>query len=90
MVAVRRTGGLQPLTVNVSFAGTATRGTDYDASVAGNVVTFGPGQREAFVEIYALADAADGEPTETITLTALAGAGYAVGAQNVGRRCAAQ
>lgn len=84
VIAVRRTGGLQPLTVNVSFAGTAARGVDYTASVAGSVVTFGPGQREAFVEIHPLADAADGEPTETITLTALAGVGYAVGGQNAG------
>ena len=84
VIAVRRTGGWQPLTVNVSFTGTATRGADYNATTAGNVVTFGPGQREAFVEINPLTDAADGEATETITLTVLAGAGHAVGGPNAG------
>jgi len=84
VLVVRRTGGLQPLTVNVQFAGTADRGTDYTSSSAGTVVKLGAGQREAFVEISPVADANDGEPTETITLTAVAGAGYAVGAQNVG------
>lgn len=84
VIAVRRTGGLQPLTVNVSLAGTATRGTDYTASIPGNTVSFGPGVREVFVELAPLADANDAEPTETITLTALAGAGYTVGAQNAG------
>ena len=84
VIVVRRTGGLQPLTVNVAFSGTATRGTDYTTSSAGNVVKLGPGQREAFVEINPIADANNGEPTETITLTVLGGMGYAVGAQNAG------
>ncbi|MCE9612074.1 MAG: DUF1800 family protein [Chthoniobacter sp.] len=84
VLVVRRAGGLQPLTVNVAFSGTATRGPDYTTSSTGNVVTLGPGQREAFVEIQPVADANDGEPTETITLTVLAGAGYSVGAQNAG------
>lgn len=82
--AVRRTGGVQPLTVNVAFGGSAASDTDYAASIAGNVVTFPPGVREVFVEIAPIVDAIDGEPTESVTLTALAGSGYAVGAQNAG------
>lgn len=35
-----------------------------------------------WVEFYPVADAADVEPTETLTVTALPGAGYAVGASN--------
>jgi len=82
IVVVRRTGGLKPLTVNVSFGGTAARGVDYSVPFAGDVVTFAPGQREAFVEVTPLADSDDGEATETLTVTALAGIGYTVDAQN--------
>ena len=82
VVVVRRTGGLQPLTVNIVFGGDAARGVDYSVPFAGNAVTFAPGQREVFVEVTPLADANDGETTETITLTALAGTGYTVDAQN--------
>jgi len=82
VVVVRRTGGLQPLTVNIAFGGDAARGVDYSVPFAGNTVIFAPGQREVFVEVTPLADANDGEATETITLTALAGTGYTVGAQN--------
>jgi uncharacterized protein (DUF1800 family) len=78
---VRRTGGLQPLTVNVAFSGTATRNVNYSVP-AGNTVTIAPGQREAFVAVNAVADGNDSEPTLTITLTALAGTGYSVGSQN--------
>lgn len=79
---VRRSGGLQPLTVNVSLTGSAVRGTDYTTAFAGNAVTFAPGQREVFVEAMPVADGDDGESTETIILTALTGSGYSVGAQN--------
>lgn len=78
--AVRRSGGLQPLSVNVSLTGTATRGVDYTASIAGNVVSFPIGVREVFVEITPIADSSDAEPTETVVLTVNAGAGYSVSA----------
>lgn len=81
LFTVRRSGGLQPLTVNVSFSGTATRGTDY-TTLQGSSVKFAAGQREVFIEAMPVADANDGEGTETIILTALSGSGYSVGAQN--------
>ena len=77
---LRRSGGLQSLTVNFSLSGTATRGVDYQPSLAGNTATFALGQRELFVEISPLADADEAEASETIILTALAGSGYTVGA----------
>ncbi|MEO7319106.1 MAG: DUF1800 family protein, partial [Chthoniobacteraceae bacterium] len=75
---VRRSGGLQPLSVNVTLSGTATRGVDYTASIAGNVVSFPPGVHEVFVEVNPIADADDAEVAETIVLTVNAGAGYSV------------
>ena len=84
VLVVRRAGGLQPLTVNVAIGGTATRGSDYTLSIPGNSVSFAPGVREVFIEVNPIADAADAEPAETITLTALAGSGYTVGALNSG------
>ncbi|HEX2749321.1 MAG TPA: DUF1800 family protein, partial [Verrucomicrobiales bacterium] len=82
LFTVRRAGGLQPLTVNVSLTGTATRGADYTTSFAGTAVKFAAGQREVFVEATPVADTDDAEPAETIILTALPGSGYTVGAQN--------
>ena len=79
---LRRGGGLKPLTVNFSLGGSATVGVDYDPSAGSSSVAFAPGQREAFVEIAAVADADDGESTETVVLTALAGTGYTVGSAN--------
>jgi uncharacterized protein (DUF1800 family) len=81
LFTVRRSGGLQPLTVNVSFSGTALRGTDY-SSIQGGSVPFAAGEREVFVEAVPLADATGGEAAETIVLTALPGAGYSIGAQS--------
>ncbi len=77
---VRRSGGLQPLSVNVAFTGTATRGVDYTTSIPGTVVSFPAGVREVFVEINPIADSDDAEATETVVLTANAGAGYSVSA----------
>ena len=77
---IRRTGGLQPLTVSFSLTGSASRGTDYTVLQPGNTVRFAPGQREIFIEAVPVADADDSEATETIILTALAGSGYTVGA----------
>ena len=81
-LVLRRAGGLKPLTVNVSFAGSATRGDDYLTSIVGNLVTFQPGQREVFIEITPIADLNDAEPVETILLTINPGAGYTIGALN--------
>jgi uncharacterized protein (DUF1800 family) len=82
VLVVRRSGGMQPLTVNISLGGSAGRGTDYQASVSGNTAAFAAGQREVHVEVTALVDADDAESPESVVLTVLPGAGYAVGAQN--------
>jgi uncharacterized protein (DUF1800 family) len=80
LFVVRRAGGLQPLTVPVAFGGTAVRGVDYTlVGVDGSSVRFLPGQREVFIEAVPVADADDGEPAESITLTVSAGSGYTVG-----------
>ena len=84
VLVLRRTGGLQPLTVNFSLSGSATRDDDYHTSASGNSVTFAAGQREVFIEISPVADSANAEPTETADLTILAGSGYTVDAANTG------
>lgn len=82
--AVRRRGGIQPLTVDLQLGGTATAGVDYDAGFAGSV-RFPAGVREVWVEIRPRPDADEGEPDETVSLTVLPGAGYTVGsAANAG------
>lgn len=83
ILVLRRSGGLQPITVNLSLAGNASAG-DYTSSVTGSSIAFAPGQREAFVEIRPVADAEDGETTENVVLTALSGNGYTVGAADTG------
>lgn len=75
---LRRSGGLKPLTVNFSLGGTASAGADYTPSASGSIA-FAAGQREVFVTMAPVADAADGESTETIVLTALTGTGYTLG-----------
>ncbi len=84
VLVFRRTGGLQPLTVNFSLSGSATRDIDYSSSVVGNSISFAAGQREGFLEISPVADNDDGESTETVILTVLAGSGYVVGPASVG------
>lgn len=81
VVAVRRTGGLKPLTVNVSLAGSATRDVDY-TTPPGTNVTIPAGAREVWLTFAPVADAADGEGTETIVVTLAAGSNYVVGASN--------
>lgn len=77
--AVRRSGGIKPLVVNIALGGSATAGVDYTPSETVSVY-FPPGAREAWVTAAPLADAVDGEAAETVTLTVLSGAGYALGA----------
>jgi len=82
ILVLRRIGGLKPLTAQVTLGGTATRNFDYTVAQTGNTVSFGAGVREAFVEVSPIADANDGEATETVVLTVNTGAGYTVGAQS--------
>ncbi|MBC8010845.1 MAG: DUF1800 family protein [Burkholderiales bacterium] len=77
--AVRRAGGLKPLVVSIVLSGSAVAGVDYAASDTTSVY-FPPGAREAWVNLVPVADAADGEAMETITLTVQPGVGYSVGA----------
>lgn len=79
---IRRSGGLQPVSVPFALAGSATAGIDYTSSVPGNVATFAPGQREVFIEISPLTDAVS-EPVETVTLTA-GGASAAISIRDAG------
>ena len=74
LVAIRRSGGLKPITVNFTITGTATRGIDYSMP-AGNSIVIPAGIREVWVSFTAL----DSEGDETIVLTANLGAGYALG-----------
>lgn len=80
VLVLRRSGGLRPLTVNFSLGGSAGVGIDYVSSLAGGSAAFAAGQRETFVKISAVEDEEDGEGTETVVLTVLAGTGYSVGA----------
>lgn len=81
LVAVRRSGGLLPLTVGFVLNGTATPGADYVAS-ATNAILIPAGVREVWLELYPVADADDPEATESITFALLPGAGYSVGSSN--------
>ncbi len=82
LVAIRRSGGLKPLTVNFALGGSATAGVDYTPSAWTNIF-IPPGVRELWVELQPIADALDAENTETITLTLLAGTNYTLGAGTV-------
>ena len=84
VVVIRRAGGLKPLTVNFTLGGTAAVNVDYQKSTSGTSVAFAAGQREAFVSIQPVADAADAEATETVILTVAAGTGYTIGTPNSG------
>lgn len=78
VVAVRRTGNLNAITVNFTVGGTATAGADYTGPGSGSVA-FGLGVDEVWLS-FAPLDDADVEPSETITVTLQTGAGYALGA----------
>lgn len=77
LVAIRRKGGLRPITVNLAFGGTAAKGTDYTTVVGTNIV-IPLGVREVWVELHPVADNDASESTETITVTALPGTAYTV------------
>lgn len=79
VVVVRRSAGLKPITVNVAFTGTATRGADYTTDIAGNSVFIPAGVHEVPVLLNPIADSDDAEPTETIIVTLQSGAGYTLG-----------
>ena len=83
VVAIRRTGGLRPLTVPFTLGGTAVRDVDY-ITPPGNSITIPAGVREVWVSFTPVADANDAEPDETITLAVSGGTGYVVGAMTSG------
>lgn len=78
VIAIRRSGGLKPLTINLTFTGSATRDTDYTASNAGLQINLPFGARETWVELTPLNDT-EVEGIENIVVTATAGAGYTLG-----------
>ncbi len=82
LVAVRRSGGLLPITVNFALGGTATPGVDYISS-ATNTILIPAGVREVWLQLFPVADANDAESSETVTVTALSGIGYSLGTNTV-------
>lgn len=78
VVAIRRSGGVKPVTVNLSFSGTATRGSHYTTNIPANQVTIPLGAREAWIELAPVSGAVLGG-TKTIAVTAVAGTGYVLG-----------
>ncbi|MBX7208560.1 MAG: DUF1800 family protein [Verrucomicrobiaceae bacterium] len=80
VIAIRRSGGVQPVTVNVQITGTATRGGDY-TTISGNQITVPLGARETWIEVTPVNDASVEGP-ETVIVSVTAGAGYTVGSPN--------
>lgn len=78
VIAIRRSGGLKPLWVNVTFTGGATRNADYTTSNSGNNVYLPFGARETWVELAPISDG-DVEGTESITVAITTGTGYTLG-----------
>lgn len=78
VVAIRRRGGLAPITVHFSLGGSARRGEDYSSPPA-DTVTIPAGVREVWLEFHPLADALEDELEETITVTLLPGDSYTIG-----------
>ncbi len=81
VIAIRRSGGLKPLTVNVSFTGTATRNGDYTTNNTGTQVFLPFGARETWIELSPINET-DVEGDETIVVTVVAGTGYTPGSLN--------
>jgi len=78
VIAIRRSGGLKPLTVNVTFTGTATRNNDYTTSNIGTQVVLPMGARETWIELSPVNDLTT-EGVESIVVNVAAGSGYSVG-----------
>jgi uncharacterized protein (DUF1800 family) len=78
VIVIRRTGGLKPLRINVTFTGTATRNADYTTSNAGSSVYLPFGARETWVELKPLNDSSV-EGAESIVVTVTTGTGYTLG-----------
>ena len=74
---IRRSGNLNPITIGLSFGGSATPGSDYQTPPA--TITLPFGKDEVAVEISPLPDGA-AEAPETITLSLLPGTGYTAAA----------
>jgi hypothetical protein len=74
---IRRSGGLQPITVNFTLTGTATRETDY-TTVPGNQIQIPLGAREIRLPLTPGDDALV-EGSENILLTVTGGASYSLG-----------
>jgi len=79
VIAIRRSGGLKPLTINVTFTGSATRNSDYTTSNNGTQVYLPFGARETWIELTPINDA-NVEGVENIVINVTAGAGYTLGA----------
>ncbi|WP_269542153.1 DUF1800 family protein [Cerasicoccus fimbriatus] len=77
---IQRTGGLDAMTVALSFGGSATPGVDYAMSNAS--IDFALGQIAAWVPVSAIEDG-QSEGAETISLTINSGADYTVGTPGV-------
>ena len=80
VIAIRRSGGVKPVTVNLQITGTAIRSGDY-TTVSGNQITLPLGAREAWIEFSPISDT-DVEGPETISVAVTAGSGYVVGTQS--------
>lgn len=81
VIAIRRSGGMKPLTVSITLSGTATLNTDYTAS-ATTTVNIPAGSREVWVEFMPIADSDDNESSETATLTVNSSPDYTIGASS--------
>ncbi len=76
IIAVRRSGGIHPLAVTVTLAGTASPGLDY-VPPTNLVAILEPGRREAWLRFTPLADA-QVETTETIQVSIVPSADFVV------------
>ena len=79
VIVIRRSGGLKPMWINLSLTGSATRDTDYTTNIPSSQIYLPFGAREAWVELSPIHDA-DAEGEETITVSAIVGSGYTLGA----------
>lgn len=80
VIAIRRSGGIQPVTVSLSITGSAAIGLDFTTPAATQIV-IPLGSREAWVELSPVNDS-DVEGPETIIVTVNPLPGYTVGAAN--------